>query len=93
MRGNDHSALKRKTLLFFFPFVFSACFTATGSGVQFRAFRPSNKNTTESAAATRKKAAAAAAAGGALVRSRMQFTVLFSFYQELVHLLQLGRRA
>ncbi len=47
---------KRKTLLFFFfPFVFSACFAATGSGVQFRAFGPSNKNTTESAAATRKK--------------------------------------
>lgn len=32
----------------------------------------------------------AAAAAGALVRSRMQFTVFFSFYQELVHLLQLG---
>lgn len=88
MRGNDHSALKRKTLLFFFPFVFSACFAATGSGVRFRAFQNSNKNNTESAAATRKKAAAAA--GGALVRSRMQFTVFFSFYQELVHLLQLG---
>jgi hypothetical protein len=74
--------------LFFFPFVFSACFAATGSGVQFRAFRPTNKNTTESAAATRKKAAATT--GGALVKSRMQFTVFFSSYQELVHLLQLG---
>lgn len=46
---------REKLFCFFFPFVFSACFTATASGVQFRAFRPSNKNNTESAAATRKK--------------------------------------